>query len=368
MAALFGQVGEFDASKESWTQYAERMGHFFKANGIREGDKKTALLLTSIGPSAYKLLRNLVAPAKLECKTYDELVQTMAGHHNPPPSEIVQRYKFNSRNRQEGESIAKYISELRALSEFCNYGNSLNDMLRDRLVCGVADQAIQRKLLAESNLTLEKATNIALAMETAVQNAEALRSPLSKGSESVPTKSSASLHKVHHTSNGSKSKGKISKSLGSASEGISCYRCGQKSHKANQCPHKETTCHYCNKVGHLKKVCRKLRQAEKMAGASTVKQVDATASQSTESEYRLFQIGKSHHTPITVEVLLDGQPHVMELDTGAAVSVMSQCSYQQLFGTRPVESTSTRLKLYGGTPLPVLGKSSVLNHLDTDER
>ena len=55
MAALFGQVGEFDASKESWTQYAERMGLFFKANEIRDEGKKTALLLTSIGPSAYKL-------------------------------------------------------------------------------------------------------------------------------------------------------------------------------------------------------------------------------------------------------------------------------------------------------------------------
>ena len=177
----------------------------------------------------------------------------MAGHHNPPPSEIVQRYKVNIRNRLEGESVAKYISELGGLSAFCNFGNSLDDMLRDSLVCGVADQAIQRKLLAESNLTPEKATNIALAMETAVRNAETLRSPVGKGSDSGLARSSESLHKVHKNPPGAMSKGKTRRLMGSVTEGISCYWCGQKSHEANLCPHKETTCYYCHKVGHLQK-------------------------------------------------------------------------------------------------------------------
>ena len=40
-------------------------------------------------------------------------------------------------------------------------------MLRDRLVCGVSHQTIQKRLLAEKNLTLEKALDIALALEAA---------------------------------------------------------------------------------------------------------------------------------------------------------------------------------------------------------
>ena len=42
-----------------------------------------------------------------------------------------------------------FLSELPALAEFCNFGPSLDDMLRDRLVCGVEDPPIQRRLLAE---------------------------------------------------------------------------------------------------------------------------------------------------------------------------------------------------------------------------
>ena len=69
-----------------------------------------------------------------------------------------------------------YISELCGTLGFCNNGNSLSNRLQDQLVCGVADQAIRMKLLAESNLTLRKATNIVLAMKTAVWNAETLQS------------------------------------------------------------------------------------------------------------------------------------------------------------------------------------------------
>ena len=44
------------------------------------------------------------------------------GARNSPPSETVQRFKFHSHCRRQGESVAIYISELQALAEFCNLG------------------------------------------------------------------------------------------------------------------------------------------------------------------------------------------------------------------------------------------------------
>ena len=40
MAAVFDKVGEFDAAKEEWPQYVERLGHFFEANGIEDEGKE----------------------------------------------------------------------------------------------------------------------------------------------------------------------------------------------------------------------------------------------------------------------------------------------------------------------------------------
>lgn len=95
--AHFSKVTEFIAGKEIWSQYVERLEHFFAANGITDKAKMQSILLSSIGPDAYKLLRNLVSPAKPGEKSYKELVAIMAKHQHPTPSEIVQRCKFNSR-------------------------------------------------------------------------------------------------------------------------------------------------------------------------------------------------------------------------------------------------------------------------------
>lgn len=53
------------------------------------------------------------------------------------------------------------------LSGHCNYGETLLEMLRDRLVCSVNNEKIQQRLLAELDLTLKKAEEIALAIELA---------------------------------------------------------------------------------------------------------------------------------------------------------------------------------------------------------
>ena len=40
--------------KEEWTQYAERLEHFFAANGITNNDKKHSMFLTVIDAKATK--------------------------------------------------------------------------------------------------------------------------------------------------------------------------------------------------------------------------------------------------------------------------------------------------------------------------
>ena len=44
------------------------------------------------------------------------------------------------------------MCELRRLSVTCDFENNLDSSLRDRLVCGIKDDGIQRRLLAEKTL------------------------------------------------------------------------------------------------------------------------------------------------------------------------------------------------------------------------
>ena len=165
-----GKIDEFVPAAGDWTQYIERMNQFFIADKICEEEKKKTILLSSGGAETYSSLRNLVAPAKPSDKSYKKLVRVMNKHQNPKPSVIMERYKFNKRDRQPGESIPFYVTELKRLSEHYDFGVTLEDTIRDRLVCGMRSPKTQQRLLAEPELNFDRALKIASAMEKVEKN------------------------------------------------------------------------------------------------------------------------------------------------------------------------------------------------------
>ena len=68
-----------------------------------------------------------------------------------------------------------YVAELRRIAERCNFGGNLENTLCDRLVCGIQDSCIQRRLLGEPDLTFWKAFHLAQSLESADRDAEALQ-------------------------------------------------------------------------------------------------------------------------------------------------------------------------------------------------
>ena len=109
------------------------------ANGIALVKKQRAILLGACGQCTYKVIRNLVVPKKSnECK-YKAILEYWRLYYNPKLSIIAQQCKFNTRYRQQGESVAKFVAGLLQIAQFCGYSKMLEDMLCDCLVCGVND-------------------------------------------------------------------------------------------------------------------------------------------------------------------------------------------------------------------------------------
>ena len=129
-----------------------------------------------VGPASYKLLRSLLMPKKPTEKTFEQLAETFTKYYSTRPSEIMQCFRFNTRSRKENESVAAYVAELRRLAEFCNFGTTLEKMLHDRLVYGINDPWVQKKLLAEQDLRFAKALAIAQGSESADRNLKELAS------------------------------------------------------------------------------------------------------------------------------------------------------------------------------------------------
>lgn len=70
---------------------------------------------------------------------------------------IYECARFNHRNQLQGETAEQYIMALYALADNCEYGTMKEELIRDRLVVGILDDALSKKLQLMSDLTLEKA-------------------------------------------------------------------------------------------------------------------------------------------------------------------------------------------------------------------
>ncbi|KAK8788142.1 hypothetical protein V5799_022084 [Amblyomma americanum] len=358
--ATFGRVEEYD-NKEPWSSYTERLDAFFKANGIEDDDKKKWVFLSTVGTSTYATLRSLLAPVKPKEKKFTELMAILNSHFSPAPSEIAESYRFHTRVQLENESVAVFVAELRQMAEHCNFGTALNRMLRDRLVCGIRDRAVQQRLLVEKSLTLDKALEIARTAEAAELNANELR----KGHADIPTSpvQEGSANYVKHKKKqhlqglggqkgqDPKPKGKIK--TGRQEKSRPCVRCGSRDHRPPECKHINTRCYKCDKVGHLANYC--------LSGAEKGKKLSATAVnavQSTEKppEYYLHSLrAQSPLKPITVTFIVNGVPLEMELDSGSPVSLISKDTYRQHQGVLPqLSRTDIKLNCIRGT-IPVQG-------------
>lgn len=343
-----GQMTEFNPSNETVTAYLERFQLFVTANGISD-DKKVPTLLTVVGATQYALIRGLVSPALPKDKTFDELVALLKKHFDPQPIVIAERFHFYQRNQKPGESITNYLASLRKLASTCAFGAFLSEALRDRLVCGMLHENIQKVLLTKADLDLDQALEISLGMEAASQKAKELKGthrdqPVMAVQTPVPR----------------------------------CGRCGRGNHDKSECKFRNATCHKCWKVGHIAPMCRSKASHQRPVSATnrskpkpanyvgaTPDTTNSTGDTTTEPNgatpqtEALFVVRDQVTSPYIVEVKVNGHPLTMEVDSGAAVSLATEAAVAPLLSSVQLQPSNMVLKTYTGEQIPVKGVLTV---------
>ena len=93
------------------------------------------------------------------------LFDAFDGYCKPKENTTVERCRFNLRNQSKTETIDQYITELRVLAKTCKLGNLQDELLRDRIVCGICNDKLKERLLRDDKLTLDKTIDICRAAE-----------------------------------------------------------------------------------------------------------------------------------------------------------------------------------------------------------
>ena len=79
---------------------------------------------------------------------------------NPQINRTMERLKFHTRIQKQGESIDSFTSDLRIKAKCCHFGELTDELICDRIVCGVTSDTLRKALLRDSELTLAKALSI----------------------------------------------------------------------------------------------------------------------------------------------------------------------------------------------------------------
>lgn len=336
---LFGKISEFQDGKESFLNYEERLTQFFEANEV-PNDKKVPVFLSVIGPSAYGVLKNLVTPDLPKDKSYADLVKLLKNHYNPKPLTISERFKFNKRNQKEGETVSDYVVILKELSTYCDFGTFLNDALRDRLVCGLRSETIQKKLLAEEDLTFDQAIKIGTAMEMAEKDTVSFGGVTATAVNKVKSSPRRAQAKKYADVKSEKTEQKKSE----------CYRCGG-NHRPDSCTHKKSKCFNCGKFGHIASKCRN----KKSKNTNFIEESD-------DEDLVLFVYSNSEGKstqPYKVNLTLGNEDIGFELDTGSSRTLINETTYRAHLSSNRLCQSNIKLKSYSGQSIATLGETTV---------
>ena len=241
----------------------------------------------------------------------------------------------------------------------------LEDALRDRFVCELVNENIQKVLLTKEDLTLSKALSVAQGMEAAAIKYKELRANKHRH------RSPGSVQMVVHNSPSAPARSRP------------CGRCGHGNHDPGTCGFRTATCHKCGKVGHIAPVCRSKAATGKPSRPTpkNAKGLDITTRPAPcplldapveddvaepchpaiePASESLFVIrDRSSSPPYRVELRVNDRPLRMEVDTGAAVSLAPESAVTSLLSSAALRPTDVVFKTYTGESIPVLGSLPV---------
>lgn len=295
----------FDFGKpEAWPLWKKRIERYFTISGLNrvEESEKVDTLLYIMGSRSEEVFLQLPDDKK---GTFSLVLEEFDKYFKPQKNVIFDRFCFNSRKQMPGESVDSFITDLYSMVEKCDFGELKEDLLRDRIVVGMADSKTSEILQLKADLTLSEAAKIARLSEMQHKYNKVLREK--ENEYENETKEINFAMKTNQRGRNFERKEREVKN-----EEACCYFCGESRHPRKFCPAREVTCFNCKVKGHLRKVCRK--------EIKNVRAIDQHFDDGFDGDVKFIgNINKSFSEPWLVPISIEeaGQTFNFMLDTGA---------------------------------------------------
>ena len=319
-----------------------------------------AAFITCIRPEALRIHNSLPYQEEGERQNIERIFVLWNTYCIGETNVIYERYKFNNCTQGPTESIETYAASLRALAATCAFGPLNDELIRDRIVCGIHNNAVRRKLLQEPKLSLSKCIDLCRATETTTVQAKIMAGQYDNHD--------LMAHYVGKQSGPRKTTGDTRCFISD------CKFCGR-SHKRNKesCPAFGRYCSGCGKRNHFVEKCS-LKKSPGMRDTFSKAKIHAVKEENTSSddEILIVEISPKNNLAINAvsqsppnnkifaSMIIKGRQISFQIDSGATCNVLPEHFVPPV---TKVEKSDHSLRLYSRALLPIndICKLKVLN-------
>ncbi|XP_062698443.1 uncharacterized protein K02A2.6-like [Aedes albopictus] len=391
MAALIGTVDHF-VKGSSFAKYMERMKILYQLNNIPEATKKN-LFITLSGPTIFDEICLIYPGVDIMTIDYDEMINKLKERLDKTTPNMMNRHKFHSRIQGIEEPAENYVLALKLLASECGFGAHKDEAIKDKIIFGLRDQELKQKLLMRDGMSLEEVEELVVRSELAKLRAKEL-SCTEEGPRSVNSvkyrlgdveqqrseigRSTRQFSRDYGRRQRSRSRS-MERGRGALRSGFNRYnhRNGYVNEQRDNFRvlrdyrednvHSSVICNFCKKRGHVKRNCFKfmnqrsvnfVEKEKEEVEYYDFKRLKLQESEDEESDYPCMMISAEEHfsEPCVVRVSVNGVQLKMEIDCGAAVTVISRDHYRKHFSQVPVKKCNSRLVVVNGQRLGIFGK------------
>lgn len=164
-------ISSSGSAAENWKHFKQVWENYTIITNLTTQTEKyrVALFLHCIGADALKVYNGMQFENEDDRKSLEKIIQKFDEFTIGEVNETYERYIFHGRNQAADESIDAYITVLRSLARTCGFCTCLHDsLIRDRIVLGISNQNLRKRLLQERNLDLKKCIDLCRSSEAAM--------------------------------------------------------------------------------------------------------------------------------------------------------------------------------------------------------
>ena len=176
----FDLTGSASQVAERWKRWKRSYEYYLEGKGITQAGRKKSQLLHLAGIEVQDLYEDLVDPGPVNASTDDDYkvcIRKLDAHFHAEDNVPYERHVFRHMAPLVGETADKFMVRLRKQARHCNFGESLEDNLRDQLIEKLPDIEWKKKLLEVKNISLKDAMDKVRLWESAREQATQMVNP-----------------------------------------------------------------------------------------------------------------------------------------------------------------------------------------------